>query len=53
MDCLVADERERDGCGDTEKVGERERESLLEFKRLKSDPLVTMAPAMLAFFLFF
>lgn len=53
MDCLVADERERDGCGDTEKVGERERESLLEFKRLKSDPLVTMAPAILAFFLFF
>jgi hypothetical protein len=33
--------------------GERERESLLEFKRLKSDPLVTMAPAMVAFFLFF
>lgn len=31
----------------------RERESLLEFKRLKSDPLVTMAPAILAFFLFF
>jgi len=26
MDCLVADERERDGCGDTEKGGgERER----------------------------
>jgi hypothetical protein len=53
MDCLVADERERWLWRYREGGGGGERESLLEFKRLKSDPLVTMAPAILAFFLFF
>jgi cell division septal protein FtsQ len=33
--------------------GERERERLVEFRRLKKNPRRTMAPAMLALFLLF